>query len=322
MTFIARSLLALRPVAAVHHLGARSEACPLSLRDLLRALAPHGRTLPLVAAPIPAVARAALVAAREAGAVVGLALAPGMAPEPWFAAIARAADELAPRLPFFVSGEVRVEGGEAGLERGRAAAHRLVEAGVTHLAVDVSAVALARRAQAAAQVSGPAAEREIAVDCVLPPSEDGLDADDAAAFVEEFEGWGVRADVVSARVPAADGEAARRQVALLDALAAALGGRPLLRRGPLAPGLADRMRASAVRCCEDGGAALAAGLRALPPELRQARAAQPGRGEMMLPQDVSERLEAFAYGEVAALLERLGSAGSAGEAAVALAGRA
>jgi len=104
-----RRILSLRPVSAVHRLDARSEACPLSLREIARALGHRRATLLLVAAPLPAVARGALLAAAEASAVLGLALAPGIAPESWFGEIARDADELAPRLPFFLSGEVRGE---------------------------------------------------------------------------------------------------------------------------------------------------------------------------------------------------------------------
>lgn len=52
----ARSLLALRPVSAVHRLAPRSEACPLAPRDVVRALA-------VVAARLTAVARGALLAA-------------------------------------------------------------------------------------------------------------------------------------------------------------------------------------------------------------------------------------------------------------------
>jgi hypothetical protein len=315
-----RRILSLRPVSAVHRLDARSEACPLSLREITRALGHRRATLLLVAAPLPAVARGALLAAAEAGAVLGLALAPGIAPEPWFAGIARDADELAPRLPFFLSGEVRVEDGDAGLERAYAAGHRLVEAGLTHLAVDVSAVALSRRARAAAHVSGLASEHEIAVDCVLPAAGGAIDLEIAAAFVEEFEGWGVRADVVSARLPAAAAEVeAQAQVAALEALAAALGDRPVLRRGPLSSALVASVAGSALRVCEDGGMALAASRRALPAELRAPPVGAAGRGEIALSEALTERLEAFAYAEVASLIERLRGSGSAAEVAATLA---
>jgi hypothetical protein len=307
-----RALLALRPAAAMHRLPARSEACPLSLKDVLAllpgsALAPGGALLPLVAAPLPGVARAALLAAKEAGAVVGLALVAGLAPGPWFEAVARAADELAPGLPFFLSGEVRVGAGEGDLDRALASAHALVEAGVGHLAVDVSALPLALRAEAASRVAGVAAEREAAVECVLPPGV--LDPEEAAGFLEEFEGWGVRADLVGARQPAAsDAAEAGAQAAALAALSLGLGGRPVARRGPVSPPLAPALRQHvAVRLCEDGGAALAAGVRAVPAELRAGMA---GRRDGALPEPVAERLEAFAHGQVATLLEGAGSAGS------------
>jgi hypothetical protein len=317
----ARPLLALRPVNVVRRLEPRSEACPLSLREILYGLEGRRATLPVVAAPLTAVARGALIAAKEAGAVLGLALPDGRAPEPWFAAVTRAADEIAPRLPIFLSGEVRVEDGENGLERAFAGAYRLLEAGVTHLGLDVSAVALSRRAQAAAQVAGPAAEREIAVDAVLPPAD--LDPDRAAAFLEEFEGWGVHADVVSIRLPAAlDDAQARAQLSALDALGSALGGRAVLRRGPLSPALAAAMAGSSLRLCEDGGLALSAGLRAIPGELRAGPAADaPGR-EVELSPAVSDRLEALVYSEVSSLVERLGACGTAPGLASAIAARA
>jgi hypothetical protein len=314
-----RSLLALRPVGAVHRLPSGSEACPLSLREIVGAL-PRRVTVPIVAAPLAPVARAALVAAREAGAVVGLALAPGLAAEPWFAAVTSAADEVAPGLPFFLSAEVRVEDGDAAIERARVVAHGLVEAGLTHVAIDVSEVALQRRAQAAAHVAGFAGERELAVECVLPSGVAHPDA--AAAYVEEFEGWGLRADVLGVRQAAPQGELEiRAQLGGLAALSTALGGRALLRRGPLPEGLARRLRGTAVTACEDGGAALAAGLRALPPELRARPPGEGRRGPVTLPDAVADRLEALAYAEVAALLERLGVGRSADDVAAALARR-
>ncbi|HVI74949.1 MAG TPA: hypothetical protein VM683_08195 [Anaeromyxobacteraceae bacterium] len=309
-----RSLFALRPVAAVHRLPPRSEACPLSLRDVLRGLAGRARALPVFVAPLPAVARAALVAAQEARAVVGIALAAGVAPEPWFDAVARAADELAPRLPFFASAEVVIEPGEGALERAYAEAHRLVEAGVGHLAVDVAAVALPRRAQAAARVAGVASERELAVECVLAPDAASEPAA-AAAYLEEFEGWGVRADLVGVRCPAPAGRGeADRERAALDALSEALA-RPVLRRGPLGSDAAHAFTGGRLRVCEDGGAALAAGWRALPPELRGRGAGARDRAPL---EPASERTEALAYAEAAALVEALGAGGTAPELLAAL----
>jgi hypothetical protein len=305
-------LLALRPVNALHALrraGADREACPLSLTWIARSLAASRATLPIACAPIPAVARAVLVAAHEAGAVVGLSPLPGAAPEAWFASVARAADELAPRLPIFLSAEVSVGEAVEDLPRACAAAHRLVEAGITHLAIDVTQVPLARRSQAAAEVAVPAAERELAVDCVLP-ADCGRDPEVAAAFLEEFEGWGARADLVSLRLAAAGSAAeARRQGAALDAVAAACAGRPVVRRGPLAGRTLSALRGAALRLSADGGRTLAAGLRGLP---RGPRAAGRGsRGVVELSAATAARVEALAYAEAASLIERLGAAGTA-----------
>jgi hypothetical protein len=314
------SLLALRPVSTVHRLEARSEACPLSLRHLAGALASVGAPMPIFAAPFPAVARAALVAAKGARAVIGLSLPARVAPEPWFAVVARAADELAPRLPFFVSGEVTLDG-DGGIEAGFAAAHRLLEAGVTHLAVDVSALSLERRAEAAARLAGLAAEREIAVDCALPVADALPTIDGAIAYVEEFEGFGVRADIVSLRCrPPADDASAQEEVRALTALGAALG-RPVLRRGALPDVAVAALRASGVCAVEDGGRALAAGARAARSDaaVRTASGEADARGAALSPEAVN-RVEALAYSEASALLDALGVAGSAAAVEVALAG--
>ncbi len=305
------SLLAFRPVAAVHRLPARSEACPLSLKDVLRALEGSSATLPIVAAPVAAVVRASLLAAKDAGAVIGLALPREAAPEPWFDAVARAADELAPGLPFFVSAEVEVADGEAGLEHAFAVAHRLVESGIGLLAVDVAGVALARRAQAASQVAGFAADREIGIECVLPGA-DPPESEEASGFLEEFEGWGVRADLLSVRAAAVEGEAeAAAQLAHLGALSRDTG-RPLLRRGPLTVALLAGAGAARLFACHDAGRALSAGLRAIP-ACRRAPLAGAGedRDRAELSQELAERLEALVHAEVATLVERLGASGTA-----------
>jgi len=313
------NLLALRPVAALHHLSRGSEACPLSLRDLARALARRPAPLPVVAAPLLAIARGALVAASEADAVVGLFCAGAAAPEPWFEAVAEAAHELSARRPFFVSAVVRVEDGEASPAQGRAFAYRFVEAGITHLAVDVTALPISRRAQAVALTAGFAAEREVAVDCVLPPDlASRNDPLEARAFIEEFEGWGVRADLVSLRVSApVDRAAASSQLEALAAVGREAGDRPVMRRGPLSPPLLAALRGSGLCACEDGGAALSACMRALPGELRRA-AAEDGRGTLAIPPALAERLEALAYGEVSSFIESAGAAGTATAALSAL----
>jgi hypothetical protein len=315
------SLLALRPVSTVHRLEPRSEACPLSLRHLAGALATAGMTMPVFAAPFPAIARAALVAAKGARAVVGLSLPARVEPEPWFAVVARAADELAPRVPFFVSGEVTLEG-DAGIESGFAASHRLLEAGVTHLAVDVSAVSLPRRAEAAARIAGLAAEREIAVDCALPASDGAPDVDEAIAYLEEFEGFGVRADVVSVRCRApADAAAAGTEARALAALGAAIV-RPILRRGLLPDAAVAAVRSARLCAVEDGGRALAAGARAARSDAAARAAAGEGDGKAgPLSPEAANRVEALAYAEASALLEALGAAGSAPLAEAALTAR-
>jgi hypothetical protein len=319
MTPAARPLLVLRPVAAVHRLPPRSEACPLSLVEVLRLIeGASGGPLPVVAAPFAGVARAALLAAKEARAVVGLAcVAVASSPDAWFDAVCRAADELAPGLPFFLSAEVRVEAGEGAVARAVGRAQALVEAGVGHLAVDVSSLALAHRAEAAARVAGFAAEREVAVECVLPGDGAAPDPEEAAAFVEEFEGWGVRADLVGARLAAApDAAAARAQAVALALLARAMPGRSLARRGPLSPALAEVLRGHpALRLCDDGGGAVASARRALPREEASEGASSGG-----LATALAERAEAFAHAEVTALLERLGAEGTATAAAARAAG--
>ena len=154
---------------------------------------------------------------------------------------------------------------------------------------------------------------------MLPTAGGAIDPEVATAFVEEFEGWGVRADVVSARLPAADGEVeAQAQVAALEALGVALGDRPVVRRGALSSALVASFAGSALRVCEDGGMALAASLRGLPAELRAPGAGAARRGEITLSGDLSDRLEAFAYAEVASLIERLRGGGSAAEVAATL----
>jgi hypothetical protein len=314
------SPLAFRPVSVVHRLARRSQACPLSLRDLLRSLGQVRRPLPLVAAPLQGVVRAVLLAAKQAGAAVGLMLPSGRAPEPWFAAVAEASDQLAPGLPIFLAGEVAVAGGEA--DEAARRAWRLVEAGLTHLAVDVSALPVAERARAAARVAGYAGEREIAVEVILPARADGTAAEEAAAFLEELEGWGLLPDALGARFPAPDGEEALRgQARSLGALAAALGRTALVRRGPVTPLLLQVLRAAGVAAAEDGGRVLAAGLAALPeprrvswdgPQQRGAPAPEPDGPE-------AERLEALAFAEAASVIEAMGAGGTARAVEVGLA---
>lgn len=296
-------ILAFRPPGAAGRLPPRSGACPLSLGELLGPAAELGVTLALVQAPAAGVARAALVAAKELGSALGLALPPGQAPEPWFDAVTAAADEVAAGLPIFLSAEVRVAGETAlEVERARQEAWRLVDAGLTHLAVDVAAVAATERARVLADVAGAALERGVCLDCVVP-IEPGAPARRAAALFEELAALRAPPDVASVRCPAPQRpEDARAQVAALARLSAALAGIPILRRGPVARPLLGLLAGSPVRACEDGGAAAA---RALAPLAGGADAAA-GLGA-----EDAERLEARAYVEVVDLLERLGAGGSA-----------
>lgn len=301
------SLLVLRPVSAVHCLPRGSEACPISLTHVLGRLVGWGGVVPVVAAPLWPVARAALVAAAEADALIGL-LAPPSAPAAWFKRVLAGAGELAPRLPFFTAAEVRVEAGGKASATARLLVERLVDQGLTHLVLDGTALPAASRGRTLAEVAAVVFERELAIECVLPAAA-VVDPELALEFVADFEAWGLRPDFVSARTPLArDAEEAAAQLRALEGLAAALGDHPLVRRGPLAPALRDRLRGSAVRLSDDGGAALHAGRPALPADAAEAAA------ERELPAAVTDRLEALAYGEVAALIEALGAAGSASAA--------
>jgi hypothetical protein len=304
-------------VSAVHRLAPRSEACPLSLRHLLRALAGAGRPLPLFAAPHPALARAALLAAKRGDAAVGLGLPPGSDPEGWFAAVTRAADELAPGLPFFLSGEVSVAPGVP-LERAAGEAHRLVEGGVTHLAVEVGALPEGERGRAAAEVAGPAAERELAVDLVLPA---GLGPEEALVLLEEARGWGLEPDALSVRGAAsARGAELQGEARVLAAVAAAVAPTPVVRRGPLPAPLAAAVRGLGVAGAEDGGRVRDAAGRGLSAGGRAALSAPWARGAAppALEPAEEERAEGLAFAEAAALLEAMGAGGTAAAAAAVL----
>jgi hypothetical protein len=320
------SLLAFRPASVVRHLSRGSQACPLSLRDLLASVGRGAPPLPLVRAPEPGVARAALVAAKELRSVVGLALPPGAAPEPWFEAVTRAADEWAPRHPIFLTGEVILAGGsELELERAQREGWRLVDAGATHLAIDLQAVPEEARAQALLRTAEAALEREIGVDVVVPMDGTLPSAPRAAALLEKLEDLGLRPDLASARFPLPAGEEDERtqRRVLLD-LCGWIDGTPLLRRGPVSRAVLASLRNLPVGACDDGGVALAAATLAagLPPEpgappplARQGRAPAP-------PLELGDLPEALAYVEVAAFLEALGAPGSAPAVAQGLLSRA
>lgn len=309
-------ILAWRPGSVVERLVPRSQACPLSLRDVLAGLGPYGFRLPIVRAPVAGVARAALVAAAQWGTAVAVALPAGAPPEPWFESVALAADEVAPRLPICLSGEVAVPGGsEKDLEKARSWAWRLVEGGITHLVVDLEALPLPDWARALERVGEPARERELGLDLILPRDKGLPSPPRAAALVEELRAAGLAPDAASARCPLPGSEAEERaQERLLSDLCGWLEGTPVLRRGPVTPGLAARLGASPVKGCEDGGAAHAAACRAMGIE------APPGAGPALgrqraLPAEIGDRPEALAYVEIATLLEAMCDQGSAREIA-------
>lgn len=305
--------LAFRPASVVERLPPRSGACPLTARDLLAAAAEPGLVLPLVRAPIIGVARGALVAAKEQRAVVGLAMPPGVRVRHWFDAVARAADEVAAGLPFFLSADVVVEGeGATQVEHAVAEAWRLVDEGITHLAIDVASVVPPERGRIAGEVAQAAYERGVSIEVVIPLGEGARVGPLAAAVFEDVARRGSPPDLAGLRCPApADVDAARAQAAALARISNALAGVPIMRRGPITPRLLELLRASPVKACEDGGAAAAGAVTLIPLELVE----EPGEGQRENPleraaaelsDEAADRLEARAYVEVVDLIERLG----------------
>jgi hypothetical protein len=322
-------ILAFRPATVVERLEPRSAACPLSTRELLGPAAELRLVLPVIRAPLAAVARGVLVAASEAQAVVGLSLPAGAAPEAWFAAVARAADEVAGGLPIFLCGEVRVEGeGGTQVERAVAEAWRLVRAGLTHLAVDASAAAPEERGRVTADVAAAAVEHGACLDVVIPLADGAQAGRRAVAILEELERRGSPADLASVRcLPPADEGEATLQAAALARICQALGGVPVMRRGPVTPALVELLRGSPVLACEDGGEVAARALALLPDEARAAGDGRATREDPLeraaaaLGPDAAERLEARAYVDALDLLERLGATGGAPALARALEAR-
>jgi hypothetical protein len=311
-------VLAFRPASVVNRLAPRSGACPLSARELLGPATELGLVLPIVQAPIAAVARGALVAAKQLSAPLVLALPPGVPPGPWFDGVAEAADEVAAGLPIVLSADLVVDGeGATELARASEEAWRLVDAGVTHLAVDLAAVAAAQRGRVLGEVAGAAAERGASVEVVVPLDGGAQAARRAADLVEEVGRRGGSVDAASVRCPApADDDEARLQSAALARLSQALGGVPVVRRGPVTPRVLALLRGSPVKACEDGGAAAARAIGLLPLELVDAeegntRASRLERAAAELSQDGADRLEARAYVEVVDFMERLGARGGA-----------
>jgi hypothetical protein len=302
-------LSAFRPARAVQRLPARSEACPLSLRDLVATAAELGLVLPFVRAPSAAVARGALVAAKALGSALGLSLPRGGRADRWFAEVTGAADELAAGLPLVLAGEVAVAGdGALDVERAVAECWALVDAGLTHVSLDGTAVAPAERGRVLAEVAAPAVERGLGVDWVLPFEDVSGAATGAVAGLQALARHGFRPDLAAVCCPAPEDErAARAQADGLARLALALRGTPVMRRGPVAPALLAALQGSPVRVCDDGGAAAAPASGA-----RGEGAPAPEAGEE------AERREARAYAEATDLVEGLGASGSAGALAAGL----
>ncbi len=305
--------LAFRPARVVERLEPRSAACPLSSKDLIRAAAVLRLTLPLVRAPTPGVARAALVAAKQLLSVLGLALPAGSPPEPWFEAVVRAADEVAAGLPIFLAGEVAVAGsGDVEVEAAFKEAWALADAGLTHLTVDLGAVPAEEQAEVLARVAAPALESGLGLDCVVARG----GALEAGVLFGDLSRNEARPDVASLSLDApATREAVQGQVRELLALCAALSGTPVLRRGPVTPELLRSLAGSPVAGCDDGGAAAEVALLALDVAgmagAETSRAAPLAQAEAALGGGDLARLEARAYGEVLDFLERLGTTGSA-----------
>ncbi len=305
-------ILAFRPANVVARLDPRSEACALSTRDLLGPAAELGLVLPVVRAPIAAVARGALVAAKEARSAIGLALPPGMPAAPWFSG------EIAAGLPIFLSAEVAVAG-EGGLEVERAVeeAWHLVDAGITHLAVDVAGVAPGERGRVAGRVAEAAAESGACVDVVVSLAEGVAGVGRAAIMIDDLARQGGAVDVASLRCPApADERDARRQAELLARVAQAIGGVPLMRRGPITPAIVALLRGSQVRACEDGGAVGARAMALVPggapgAEGAGSRESQLERAVAGLSLDARARLESRAYVDALDLIEALGASDGA-----------
>jgi hypothetical protein len=312
---VASPLLAFRPARTAERLGARSQAALLAPREIVSA----GATapLPVVVAPVAPVARGALLAARVEGSALGLVLPLGAAVEPWFEAVARAADELAAGVPVALLAEVRVESAAAlEVERAVRAAWQRADAGVTHLSLDATAVDPADRPRVIAELAAPALAHGIGVDVVVAPA---ARLAPLAAMIDALRARGVSPDAVTVRCAAAAGDAARAQAGALGALSTALGDVPVWRRGPSGADVAAALAGGPVRLCDDGGAAAASALAVLP---QHERAGEPlDRALASLAPDEVDRVESRAFGQASDLVARLAAGGSARAVAAALARR-
>lgn len=308
-------VLAFRPATVLERLHPRSDACPLSLRDVLAAAGL--RPLPIVEVGTPDLIRAVLVAAKVLRSTLGLAIPRGLAPEAWFDEVVRTADEIAAALPLFLSAEVVLDGeSSVAVERGAHEAWRLVEAGLTHVAVEASAVAPEQRGRVLAEVAAPLQERGLCFECSMGLAE-AAGGRRAIALTADLARRGVPADVVGIRCPAApDAESARAQLGALDRLASALGGVPVVRRGPVSPALLAAVNGSRLRGCDDGGAVSRASGEPVDEEPAGEEAAERRtrwreQAAAVLGAAGAERLEARAFVVAAELIEALGAEGSA-----------
>jgi len=297
-------VLAFRPASVVSRLPARSDACPLSLRDLLSA---SDARLP------------ALVAAKVLHSALGLMLPRGVAPGPWFQAVVRTADEIAAGLPLALGAEVVLaDRGAMAVERATAEVWRLVEVGLTYAIVDPGDGPPEECGRVLAELAAPLLERGLGFACALRLRGEPGAGRRALAMLDDLRRRGAAPDAVSLALPAPpDAEGARAQLGGLDRLAAALGGVPLLRQGPISPALLAAVASSRVRGCEDGGAAARASeARAAEggeeaPEAGARRARWQEQAERLLGVDEADRLEARAFVVAAELVEALGAGGSA-----------
>jgi hypothetical protein len=312
-------ILAFRPASVVERLDPHSHACLLSTRELIGPARGLGGVLPIVTCPLGAVARGVLVAAKELQSALGLALPPGTSVERWFEGVSVAADEVAAGTPLFLCAEVHVAGeGAAQVERAFHEAWRLVGAGITHLAVDVAAVPGPERARVVSEVAEAGVEHGICVEVVLPLFEGAEGGARIAELFAELARRGTPADLAGLRCRAPVGEhEGRLQAVALARIGHALGGVPLVRRGPAAGGVLDTLRGSPVKMCEDGGVVSARAVGLVPLALLQAEAEAPARASALeravaeLSEDGLERIEARAYVDALEFLERLGARGSA-----------
>jgi hypothetical protein len=253
--------------------------------------------------------------------VIGLALPHGVPSRAWFDAVARAADEVAAGLPIFLSADVVVPGeGGTQVEAAAREAWRLVDDGLTHLAIDVAAVSPGERGRVAGEVAEAGFDRGLSVEIVVPLGEGGQVGARAADLFDELSRRGTAPDLAGVRCPApSDDTEAKIQAAALARISQALSGVPVLRRGPVTPRLLELLRASPVKACEDGGAAAARALELLPADAAGApEEAEPGsrtskleRAASALSGEEADRLEMRAYVETMDLLERLGARGGA-----------